>query len=139
MTSKNQHVVPRGKRWAAPAPIETLAERSRAAIDELTSLEAGWDGYDGIAVLPGVREHALCLLEAIGKHTTFEPDVVPLSNGGLQLEWYVGIHEIEVEIAPDCATCLHQERTDDGSITEVPIDNPHDVTEISFLFRALRR
>ncbi len=125
--------------WAEPAPIETLTERSRATINEFTRLEAGWDGYDGIAVLPDIAKHVLCLLDAIGRHTTFRPDVVPLSNGGLQLEWYVGVHEIEVEIAPDCATSLHHERTDDGSIVEAPIDSLHDLAKISCLFRALRR
>ncbi len=66
--------------WAEPAPIETLAERSRAAIDEFTRLEAGWDGCDGVAVLPAAARHALCLLEAIGRHTTFRPGVTPLER-----------------------------------------------------------
>ena len=125
--------------FAPIPPIETLADRSRAAIDELTKLNAGWDGYDGGPVLPQVARHALRLLEAIGAHTQIVPDVVPLSNGGLQLEWYIGIHEIEVEIAPDCATHLHRECTGDEDPTEVPIGDPQDTSEVAALFRALRR
>ena len=124
---------------AAILPIVSLADRSRAAIDELTKLDPGWDGYDGSSVLPRVAKHALRLLEAIGAHTQIVPDVVPLSNGGLQLEWYVGIHEIEVEIAPDCATRLHRECTGNGSPTEVPIGDPLDISEVAAFFRALRR
>ena len=120
-------------------PIETLADRSRAAIDELTKLDPGWDGYDGSPVLPRVARHALRLMEAIGAHTQIVPDVVPLSNGGLQLEWYVGIHEIEVEIAPDCATRLHRECTGDEDPAEVPIGDPHVTPEVAAFFRALRR
>ena len=120
-------------------PIETLADRSRAAIDELTKLDPGWDGYDGSPVLPRVARHALRLLEVIGAHTQIVPDVVPLSNGGLQLEWYVGIHEIEVEIAPDCATRLHRECTGDEDPAEVPIGDPHVTPEVAAFFRALRR
>ena len=124
----------------APIPrIETLADRSRAAVDELAKLDPGWDGYDGVPVLPRVAEHALHLLKAIGAHTQIIPDVVPLSNGGLQLEWYVGIHEIEVEIAPDCATRLHRDFTGDGIPIEVPIGDPLDLSEVAALFRALRR
>jgi hypothetical protein len=124
----------------APLPrIETLADRSRAAIDELTRLEFGWDGYDGGPVLPRVAEHALRLLEAIGAHTQMVPDVVPLSNGGLQLEWYVGVHEIEVEIAPDFATNLHRERAGDESPIEVPIGDPRDISQVAAFFRELRR
>lgn len=120
-------------------PIETLADRSRAAIDELTKLDPGWDGYDGDPVLPQVAGHALRLLEALGAYTQIVPDVVPLSNGGLQLEWYVGIHEIEVEIAPDCATRLHRECTGDENPIEVPIGDPHDISEVAAFFRELRR
>lgn len=124
----------------APIPqIETLADRSRAAIDELTKLDPGWDGYDGDPVLPQVAGHALRLLGAIGAYTQIVPDVVPLSNGGLQLEWYVGIHEIEVEIAPDCATRLHRECTGDENPIEVSIGDPHDTSEVAAFFRELRR
>ena len=121
------------------APIETLADRSRAAVDELTRLDPGWDGYHGIAVLPGVAEHALRLLEAIGAHTQIVPDVVPLSNGGLQLEWYVGIHEIEVEIAPNCETRLYFECTADGHTDEIPIDDSLDLSGVVSVFRELLR
>ena len=124
----------------APIPsIETLADRSCTAVEDLTRLDPGWDGYDGVPVLPVVAQRALRLLEAIGAHTKIVPDAVPLSDGGLQLEWYVGVHEIEVEIAPDCATRLHRECTGDGSVIEVPIVDPLDISKVATYFRALRR
>lgn len=124
---------------APPFQIETLVDRSRAAVDELTNLETGWDGYDGIPVLPQVAEHALALLGAIGAHTQIVPDVVPLSNGGLQLEWYVGVHEIEVEIAPNCATHLHRDTAGEDAPIEASIGDQFDISEVAALFRALRR
>ncbi len=119
--------------------IETLADRSRTAIDDLTKLSPGWDGYRGVAVLPGVAKHALRLLNSIDAYTQFVPDAVPLSNGGLQLEWYVGIHEIEIEIAPDCATRLHRECVGDGASIEVSIGDPFDIAEVATFFQALSR
>ena len=124
--------------WTDSAPSETLADRSRAAIDELTKLETGWDGYHGIAVLPAVAERALHLLDVIGVHTQIVPDVVPLSNGGLQLEWYVGIDEIEVAIAPDCTTHFDRELANDGYPIDRVIGHPRDITEFAPLFGALR-
>lgn len=124
--------------FALVPSIETLADRSCAAVEELTRLDPGWDGYNGVPVLPVVAQHALRLLKAIGAHTKIAPDVVPLSDGGLQLEWYVGIHEIEVEIAPDCATRLHRECIGDGCLIEVPIVDPLDVSKVAAYFRALR-
>ncbi|MCY3874403.1 MAG: hypothetical protein OXF88_08930 [Rhodobacteraceae bacterium] len=123
---------------AGALPVETLADRSRAVVYRLTRLNAGWDGYDGVPVLSGVAEQALRLLEAIGAHTQIAPDVVPLSDGGLQLEWYVGDHEIEVEIDLDCTMRLHHECTADGRTAELPIDAPLDM-EVAAFFRALNR
>ena len=120
-------------------PIESLVERSRAAIDELTELEPGWDSYDGLPVHARVAEHALRFLEAIGDATRIVPDIVPLSNGGLQLEWYVGAYELEVSISPECEVEAYFESKCDGRIEEIPIDASLDVSQIVPLFRELRR
>ena len=50
-------------------PVVSLVERATAVIDELTDLARGWDGYDGIPVLPQVAEHARRFLQLIGEHT----------------------------------------------------------------------
>ncbi len=113
----------------------TLAEQSRAKIDALTELEVGWDGYQGIAVSQDAAEHALGLLETIGSYTHCAPDVAPLANGGLQLEWYVGNHEIEIEIAPNRLTLLYHGCVDD--VREIVIDDLCSVAEFAPLFREL--
>ena len=118
--------------------VVPLAERASAAIDELTELARGWDGYDGMPVQSQVAEHAHRFLEVIGEHTQIMPDVVPLSNGGLQLEWFVGAYEVEVEIAPNCATLVFEYKRD-GQIEESPISDSLDVSQIAPLFRELRR
>ena len=120
-------------------PIVPLAERTSAAIDELSELARGWDGYDGIPVLSQVAEHAYRFLEVIEEHTWIVPDVVPLSNGGMQLEWFVGAYEVEVAIAPDCATHVFFERKGEDRIREFPISASLDVSQVAHLFRQLRR
>ena len=120
-------------------PVVSLVEGATAAINELTELARGWDGYDGIPVLPQVAEHALRFLELIGEHTQISPDVVPLSNGGLQLEWFVGAYEVEVAIAPDCATNVFFEYSEEPGIQEFPLSDSLDVSQITPLFRELRR
>ena len=120
-------------------PVESLVEQARAAIDGLTELALGWDGYDGIPVHAQVAEHALRFLDAIGVHTQLVPDIVPLSDGGLQLEWYVGTYELEVAIGPDCEAEAYFECKRDGRIEEMPIDAALDVSHIAPLFRELRR
>ena len=130
-----------GRRESKPrtsVSATSLAERASATIDELTGLAPGWDGYDAIPVLPRVARHAHRFLEAISEHTRTIPDVVPLSNGGVQLEWFAGTCEVEVTIEPDCATHVFIERRGEDGIREFPVDESLDVSRIAPLFRELR-
>ena len=119
--------------------VVSLAEQASEAIKELTQLVPGWDGYDGMPVQSQVAEHAYRFLEVIGEHTQFMPDIVPLSNGGVQLEWYIGANEVEVMIEPDCTTHVFFECTREGRLREFLISDTIDVSEVAQLFRQLRR
>ena len=68
----------------------------------LATLPKGWDGYDGIPVGPAIVVLVRYFLTAIEECGRTVPDVVPLSNGGVQLEWVGGVYkvEMEVEISP---------------------------------------
>ena len=115
----------------------SLTERAKRTLDELVSLDEGWDGYNGIPVLPEVAEHARLFLKRVEKYTNLMPDIIPLSNGGLQLEWYVGKYEIEAEIEPDCTTILlFEDRGDERSI-EVSLDATLDLSDVAEFFREI--
>lgn len=120
-------------------PVDSLVERAGVAIDELAGLAPGWDGYDGLPVRPRVAEHALRFLQAVGDETRIVPDVVPLSDGGLQLEWYVGACALEVSIDPDCNIEAYFESKHDGRLKEISIDANLDVSQLAPLLRKLRR
>ena len=124
---------------SASSPVVSIAEQASAAIAELTELASGWDGYDGVPVRPQVAKHAFEFLKAIGKHTHFAPDVIPLSDGGMQLEWFVGVYEVEVVIAPDLATQIFFECTSDGRSEEIPLDDSLDVSGVVPFFLELHR
>ena len=64
----------------------------------LASLEYGWDGGDGLPISSAVQNYTLQLLGSFMQATSIPPAVVPLSSGGLQLEWFIGKHELEIEI-----------------------------------------
>jgi hypothetical protein len=61
----------------------------KITLDELRELKNDWDGYG--AVPP--TEDAIALAELI---VNAEPRVVPLSNGGVQIEWPVAGAEISI-------------------------------------------
>ena len=117
----------------------SLAEQTKAELDELTELPQGWDGYNGLPVRPQVAEHARRFMETIGECTQLVPDIVPLSDGGLQLEWFVGAYEVEVAIAPGGTAHVYFECTNDERIEEFPLGDSLDVEKIAPYFRELRR
>ena len=120
-------------------PVASLADSVRAALDELAGLAPGWDGYDGLPADQAAVEHALRFLEAVGDCTQIVPDVVPLSDGGVQLEWYVGTFEVDVMIAPDRSIEVYFECKIDGRAEEIFVEPDLDVSQVAPLLRELRR
>ena len=55
-------------------------------LEELSALEAGWDGYDA----PKISEKAIKTAKAI--------QIVPMSNGGVSIEWHAGGVDLEIDI-----------------------------------------
>lgn len=58
-------------------------------VRELGQLHQGWDGHDGVPT----RQEAIS--------TALAAHAVPMSDGGLQLEWHAGGANIEIEIDPE--------------------------------------
>lgn len=76
------------------------AERLEARFAELAELREGWDGYGA----QPIDRHALVFAETVIRDTLKAgwptPEVFPVPNGGVQLEWGAGSMELELEIEP---------------------------------------
>lgn len=69
--------------------------------ETLTDLAAGWDGYGGIAVREEVATYANTVLSQIVTVQTPEASIVPMSHGGLQIEWHTIAADLELSfLAP---------------------------------------
>ena len=123
--------------WLLEPPEPSLVERARGTLRQLTALEEGWDGYDGLPTLPRVAEHTQLFLEQVEACTSVAPDLVPLPNGGVQLEWYIGEVEIEVEIEPDGTTTILFECRSDGRSEEIGLGGSLDLSPVAGFFREL--
>lgn len=92
---------PRRTRGALVEPI-AVYESWRAAVDErlakLSTYSKGWDGYEGEAPRRTVIAFARSILNSVMSPTTPAPAIVPMSGGGLQLEWHAGGLDIELAI-----------------------------------------
>lgn len=63
-------------------------------LDKLRALKQNWDSYGALPI----AERALTIARLIRDHP---PDISPMSNGGMMLEWFVEGWEIMLEISPE--------------------------------------
>lgn len=74
-----------------------------ARINQLASLDEGWDSYGARAVQPDSAIHAVRLLAAVISAGAPLPEIVPTTEGGIQLEWHRSGADLELEITPRSA------------------------------------
>lgn len=82
----------------AAIPASDWREAVEARLRRLQKYELGWDGYQGKPPRSAVIEFARSILSSVMKPSVEAPSIVPLSGGGLQLEWHNGGLDIEVTI-----------------------------------------
>ncbi|MGI8403216.1 MAG: hypothetical protein ACR2OE_00345 [Thermomicrobiales bacterium] len=127
--------------WAGPPIVLEIhsVQSSDLLLDamrrifEAQALPFDWDSYGGIGATINATNRALSLIFDLWEYGLLLDDqhfdVVPVSTGGIQLEW-IGTHgEIEIEI--DAVGKLHSLiELADGTYEESPGDSPLDWAEI---------
>ncbi len=89
-------------RWYRPAV---------ARLKELLALQAGWDGHGGVPPRPDVARYCVQLMGRVLNPDTPPPQIIPLSHGGLQLEWHLGDVDLEIEVeSPGSVSFLFGDR-----------------------------
>lgn len=71
------------------------------ALFHAAKLPVDWDSYGSIPPLPKVVKNAEKLLMAIKFEDLPVPHIVPVSGGGIQIEWSAASRSLELEIMPD--------------------------------------
>ena len=84
-----------------------------------------WNGYGEKAISERAAIGTIIVLHRIGIGGP-KPVVVPVHDGGIQIEWYHGGVEIEVEIPPYGPASIYIARPDGSRIEDVvqQMDNP---------------
>jgi len=82
-------MVPGQSEWLA-----VLADR----FDDITSLPRGWDGYGGLPVAFSCAQFAANLIDRLFDSNIGVPQLVPGSDGTLQIEWHENDFDIEVDV-----------------------------------------
>jgi hypothetical protein len=83
---------------ADPAPWIASAE---ARLEQLLTLEPGWDSYGGRPIARETASRVVGLLRSLARAHSPEPYLVPLSSGGMHLEWHAHGIELSLEVEPE--------------------------------------
>ena len=111
------------------------AQELESRLGELTRLPAGWDGYQGKPVSFGNAEFAANLIESICFDNIPAPQLVPGSDGTLQLEWHMNGYDIEIDVlAPFEIVATRHDRVA-GEEDEIEVQS--DFTELAEWVKAL--
>ena len=79
------------------------------------SYEANWNGYGEQPISEQVVKRALVVLHYVALGGP-EPVVVPVCDGGVQIEWHYSGMEIEVEISPHGSASIYIAHPDGTSV-----------------------
>ena len=87
------------------------------------SLAPGWDSYSALPTTATEVEAAILFLASFLDHDSAPPTIVPLPDGGIQLEWHRGGVDVEATfpVAEDAE--LYIRDIDSGEEVEL---NPHE-------------
>lgn len=115
-------------------PVAEVAAWRRdafAKIAQVASLPVDWDSQQSPPPGRAVRQTAIELLQRVPGDEYPAPHIIPVSGGGLHLEWEVGDRELEISIEPDGA--VEALRVEHG----MPIDAEPEGSDVASLFRWL--
>ncbi len=88
-------VAPAGSGWADPRRAQVAVR-----LAELAALREDWDGYGARRLDHDALRLADDVLEDMMQRLPLLPDIFPVPDGGVQLEWEVGPVELELELEP---------------------------------------
>ena len=69
-------------------------------LEELLNLKPNWNGYGAGPVSPQTADRARSMWAALEGIGMTPPQLVPLDDGSLQMEWHEGGLDIEIQIMP---------------------------------------
>ena len=95
----------------------------------LTSLRKGWDGYVGLPVSFTCAQFAANVIERLYTDALPPPQLVPMPDGTLRLEWHMNQYDLEIEVLAPYEVVAF--RTDLITDEEQEIEVQTDFTELA--------
>jgi len=87
-------------------------------VARIAELPQNWDGYGSAPLGIKEREHVTKLLSSIDNADLPVPNIVPISGGGIQIEWQHNARELELEIVEGSEDLMFLKVYPDGMMEE---------------------
>lgn len=84
-----------------PLPALAWLDEVQRKLQELYDLPVGWDDRRALPATEQAVEGVVRILFAIMRPDSLTPHLVPLPDGGIQVEWHANGHDLEVEVEGD--------------------------------------
>lgn len=95
--------------------------KAQLRLMELIRLPVGWDGHSGRPVKRDIAEFAASVLASLMLPRIPMPAIMPLSYGGVQIEWHRKGWDIEIEISAPNQMHIYQYELQSGDEREFDI------------------
>jgi hypothetical protein len=97
---------------------------------EIQRLPENWDSYHGRVVSRDLIKQSLFVLSHVMKPDFPAPSVVPLGDGGLQIEWHRKQQDLEIVFAADDAPQFYYRNRTSGNEQEGSVYNFTTLTQL---------
>lgn len=124
--------------FSAPASTYRVVVRNRALSDvalpvwieptiaafiEIQKLSENWDSYGGKPINQDLIKQSLSVLAQVMRANFPAPAVVPLGDGGIQIEWHRRQQDFEIAFLVDEAAQFYYRNRNTGESYEGDVDN----------------
>jgi hypothetical protein len=108
---------------ARPSEAE-LMDNALRAINRLLLLPEGWDGAGAHRVDPEAALVLAQLIHSLIQDGSADPQVFPLTSGGISCEWLVHGNSVEVQVEPDLSWSLWVETAEGEDLINETFKTP---------------
>ena len=96
------------------------------SLQDLLQLPRNWDGYGASQIQEQIAQKALMVLVEVMENNAPAPSVVPLSDGGIQVEWHRQGRNLEIEFPAGEAPGFYYYEDDSESESEGQVSRSYD-------------
>lgn len=115
------HVVVKNTITSSADSLPGWVEPTVEAFVGIQTLPENWNSYNGKVINRGLVDQSIDLLVSIMQQDSPAPSVVPLADGGLQIEWHRRQQDLEIMFSADESPQFFYHNRATGLVDEGPV------------------